>query len=172
VDTQAEETIDKNDIIMRPVNRYRTTHRLYPTYLYFVGTAMENMLKAIYVMRRTDSIYSDSDPEIVKKTTSWSHKLLALASEDVEGLRLQLSEREAQLLGMLRAIIEWVAKYPGPKDPSQLARFVRGEKYPNPFSVKERGNYAKFERTIHDLYKRLLNNLEEEATEKLEKMNA
>jgi hypothetical protein len=157
VNILAEETIDKNGIMMMPVPRYRVAHHLYPTYLYFVGTAMENVLKAIYVLRHTDSIYSDSDPKIVKKTTDWSHRLVDLASTDSEGLQLELSEREAQLLDMLRAIIEWVAKYPGPKDPKQLTRFVRGEKFPNPFSVKERGNYPKFETTIHDFYKRLMN---------------
>jgi hypothetical protein len=65
VNFEAEGTIDRQDIDIMYVPRYRKTHHLYPTYLYFVGVAMENVLKVIYVMRHTDSIYSNSDSEIV-----------------------------------------------------------------------------------------------------------
>jgi hypothetical protein len=140
VNVEAEETIDKHGIDMMQVPRYRKLHGLYPTYLYFVGVAMENVLKGIYVMRHTDSIYSESGLEIVEEITKWGHKLYPLAARSLE---LRLNEAEEHLLRMLQEFVEWAGKYPGPKTPERYAGFVRGTNHPNPFSVAEQANFSK-----------------------------
>ncbi len=168
VNLEADETIDKHDVETMHVPRYRKLHHLYPVYLYLVGTAMEDLLKAIYVMQNTDSIYSECDPEIVQDITSWGHKLVPLATV---GLHLQLNESEEHLLRTLQEFVLWAGKYPGPKTPEQSADFARGTNHPNPFSEAERANYSKDEKSIHDLYKRLLGALDNEAIERLKKLN-
>jgi hypothetical protein len=168
VDIQAEETIDKRSIEMMLVPQYRKLHHLYPAYLYLIGAAIEDLLKAIYIMRHTDSIYSKSDPEIVEEVARWGHKLNPLATN---GLQLELLEAEERLLRMLQQFIEWAGKYPGPKSPERYAEFVRGKNHPNPFSVAEHANYSKDEISIHDLYKRLVKILDNEAKERLKKLS-
>lgn len=168
VNVEAEETIDKRGIDIMPEPRYRRLHHLYPLYLYFVGAAMESLLKAIYVMQHTDSIYSNSDPEIGRKIIRWRHNLYPLAKD---GLQLQLTEAEEHLLRMLQEFVEWAGKYPGPTSPERYADFVRGKHHPNPFSAAERANYSNGEIAIHDLYKRLLQTLDNEAKKRLEKLN-
>jgi hypothetical protein len=171
VNFDTEDTIDKDGLEMFSEPKYRKLHPLYPLYLYFIGAAIETLLKAICIMRLTTSIYlySESNLEIVLGVVNKGHKLLDLA---VTGLQLPLDEAEKHLLRMLEDFILWVGKYPGPKTSKQYEAFVRGTKHPNPFSEKERPNFSKDERRIHNLYERLLNVLDNEAKERLRRLSA
>lgn len=167
---QTEETIDKNGIGTMSDLRYKKLHHLYPNYMNLVGIATENLLKAIYVMRHTDSIHSESNPEIVENIAKWGHKLHKLADGDANGLRLGLNETEEHLLRILEEFVT-SAKYPGPKTAERYTNFVRGKNHPNPYSQKERANFSKDEETIKDFYKRLLKILDNEVKDRLKKLN-
>ncbi|MGZ4848177.1 MAG: hypothetical protein ACXV5H_08625 [Halobacteriota archaeon] len=168
VNVETEETIDKSGIDMISMHVYRKLHSLYPTYLYFIGAAMENVLKAIYAMQNTDSIHSENDPDIVNEITGWDHKLYHLAAD---GLRLPMTKKERGLLRTLQEFVVWAGKYPGPKTPERYADFVRGKDHPNPFSVAEHANFSQDEIAIHDLYERLLEILNKEAEKRLTKLD-
>jgi hypothetical protein len=170
INFDAETTIDKHGKDEFPDPKYRKLHSLYPIYLYCIGVAMENMLKGIYVLRHTDSIYEESDLKIVKKVTKLGHRLFSLASKE---LQLPLDKSEEHLLLMLQDFVIWAGKYPGrSKTPDQYKDLVRGKSYPNPFSEKERANFSKDEKSIHNLYKRLLTVLDNEAKDRLKQLNA
>ncbi len=140
INLDTDTTIDKHGVDLFPHPKYRKLHSLYPIYLFCIGVAMENLLKGIYVLRHTDSIYAESDLEIVEKVTNWDHKLFPLASQ---GLQLQLDKSEEHLLLMFQDFVIWAGKYPGrPKTPDQYKDLVIGKSYPNPFSEKERENFS------------------------------
>lgn len=170
VNFDTEDTIDKHGIDKMPAPKYRKLHSLYPIYLYFIGAAMENLLKAICIMRHTDTIYlhTESDLKIVQGVVNKNHNLLYLAAT---GLQLSLDKAEKHLLGTLQDFIYWAGKYPTPKTPEQYEDFVRGTRHPNPFSEKERANFSKDEITIHNLYERLLKVLDNETKDRLKRLN-
>ena len=166
----AETTSNKHGIDELSVPKYRKLHPIYPIYLYCIGAAMENLLKDIYVLRHTNSIYEESDLEIIKKVTKLGHGLFRLASLK---LQLPLDKSEEHLLLMLQDFVIWAGKYPGrSKTPDEYKDLVRGKSYPNPFSEKERANFSKDEKSIHNLYKRLLTVLDNEANDRLKQLNA
>jgi len=86
-------------------------HQIIPVYLYLIGMALEDILKAIYVKKYGKQIF-DTKERRYDRGKFAHHDLLKIAQK--LNITLSANGKEAALLKKLGEYIEWAGGYPTP----------------------------------------------------------